>query len=223
MKEEGIIEYKTDKVGSLRVRKPIFLGEVYMTERYRNFRELQACEAKNDYKIFYRPGKYSVLIMAPHGGEIEPFTSQISEWIAGEDFSIYLFEGIKDYGIKDLHITSHHFDEPLALEILERADIVVTIHSLRNSVDEFIMVGGLDLELCAKIKAALAKAGFEIRKCEARYRGQHPDNICNRGRQGIGVQLEITYALIKRIFMDLNCRLRFKNAMRSVLLNEILV
>lgn len=188
-----------------------------MTERYQNFRELSACETKNDYKINYRPGKSSVLIMAPHGGNIEPFTSQISEWIAGKDFSLYSFEGIKNYGIKDLHITSHHFDEPLALKVAKRAETIVTVHGLQDDTHEYIMVGGLDLKLREKVKTSLIKAGFNIQKCALQYGGIHPDNICNRGRTGKGVQLEITYALRKKLFENINYRMRFIKAMCSVL------
>lgn len=189
-----------------------------MVERYRNFKELQFYETRNSYKIFFRPGRHSVLIMAPHGGEIEPFTSQISEWIAGKDFALYLFEGLKNYNLKDLHITSHHFDEPQALEAVKQADIVVTVHGLRDKINEYIMVGGLNLQLCEKIKATLAEFGFKIKKCEAKYGGRHPYNICNRGSLGKGVQLEITYALREKIYEDINYRWRFINALRTVLL-----
>ncbi|WP_261338761.1 poly-gamma-glutamate hydrolase family protein [Rhizobium leguminosarum] len=35
-----------------------------------------------------------VAIVAPHRGHIEPHTSEIAAAIAGEDFSLYLFEGL---------------------------------------------------------------------------------------------------------------------------------
>lgn len=193
-----------------------------MTDRYLNFSELEASEEEDrDYRIVYFPGKYPVLIMAPHGGVIEPFTSEISEWIAGEDFSLYLFEGIRNHHVKDLHITSHHFDEPLALKALNQADLVLTVHGLLNTVDEFVMVGGLDLELCKKIESALTEAGFTIRKSEAKYSGKHPNNICNRGIKKKGVQLEITYALRKHLFGDETYRSRFINALRLVFFDEL--
>lgn len=191
-------------------------------DRYRNFGELQVYEVENrDYKINHKRGKHPVLIMSPHGGNIEPFTSQIAEWIAGTDFSLYIFEGIKETGIRDLHITSHHFDEPVALELVTEADIVLTIHGLLNSVDEFIMVGGLDTDLGDELKIALSKADFTIRESETQYSGLHPNNICNRGRSGKGIQLEITYTLRKRLFEDLDCRQRFVNVTRSVLLQGL--
>lgn len=193
-----------------------------MTDRYRNFSELQAHEIKNvDYRIIQRNGKWPVLIMAPHGGRIEPYTSQISDWIAGGDFSLYIFESVKSDYSRELHITSHNFDEPLALEAVGRADLVLTVHGLRNSTDEFIMIGGLDVDLGNDIKKALHKVGFTVEKSEIKYSGQRPDNICNRGRRGKGVQLEITYALRKRIFEDLDYQQRFINAVRSTLFERL--
>ncbi|WP_347488744.1 poly-gamma-glutamate hydrolase family protein [Desulfoscipio sp. XC116] len=193
-----------------------------MPDRYGNFYELQAHEAANrDYRIKTRSGKYPILIMAPHGGAIEPYTAGISEWIAEDDFALYIFEGIRTDNNRDLHITSHHFDEPLALAAAAQADIIVTIHGLRNGTEEFIMVGGLDEELGNGIKTTLIKAGFTIKASTAQYRGQRQTNICNRSRRNKGVQLEITFALRKRLSEDVNLRQCFIRAMRSFLLASV--
>ena len=39
---------------------------------------------------------------------------------------------------------------------------------------------------------ALHAAGVAVTTEGHRYAGRHPDNICNRGRRGAGVQLELT-------------------------------
>lgn len=195
---------------------------IFMSDRYESFSELQAHEKENrDYKITVKSGRYPVLIMAPHGGEIEPYTADISGWIAGDEFSLYIFEGIKSNNSRDLHVTSHHFDEPLALTAAAQADIIVTVHGLRNESEEFIMVGGLDIELGNRLKTALIKTGFTIRESTAQYRGQRQTNICNRSRRGRGIQLEITFALRKRLFEDINQRQCFIRTTRSILLARV--
>jgi phage replication-related protein YjqB (UPF0714/DUF867 family) len=55
-----------------------------------------------------------VAVIAPHGGGIEPGTSELATAIAGDDFSLYLFEGLKSAGNGELHITSTNFDEPIS-------------------------------------------------------------------------------------------------------------
>ncbi|WP_041284772.1 poly-gamma-glutamate hydrolase family protein [Desulfoscipio gibsoniae] len=191
-----------------------------MSDRYGSFRELQTYEKEDrDYRIKVRNGKYPVLIMAPHGGKIEPYTADIAEWIAEDDFDLYIFEGIKTNNSRDLHITSHHFDEPLALAAAARADIVLTIHGLRNGTEEFIMVGGLDVELGNRLIVAFIEAGFTIRESTAQYRGRRQTNICNRGRRGKGIQLEITFALRKRLFKDINLKQHFIRTVRSFILD----
>ncbi len=188
-------------------------------DRYESFSALQAGEIENrDYRIYTRSGKYPILIMAPHGGNIELFTAEIAEWLAGEDFALYVFAGLKQKNSRELHITSHRFDEPRALEAVSQADIVLTIHGLRETSQEFIMVGGLDTELGNEIKTALEKAGFNIKETTTRYSGKRRTNICNRGRSGKGVQLEITFALRKRLIDDADQRDRFTRALRSLLL-----
>ncbi|WP_066633159.1 poly-gamma-glutamate hydrolase family protein [Desulfolucanica intricata] len=193
-----------------------------MSDRYGSFRELQAHEQENvDYRIKVRDSKYPVLIMAPHGGKIEPYTADIAEWIAGDDFALYIFECIKSTNSRDLHITSHNFDEPRALAAADRADIVLTIHGLRNRTEEFIMVGGLDEELGNELKTALKEAGLTVREPTAKYRGRRQTNICNRGRRGKGIQLEITFALRKHLFEDLHLKQRFTRTVRSFLWDSI--
>jgi phage replication-related protein YjqB (UPF0714/DUF867 family) len=53
-----------------------------------------------------------VAIIAPHGGKIEPGTSEIAAAIAGDDYSLYRFQGLRDRPREELHITSAKFDEP---------------------------------------------------------------------------------------------------------------
>src|SRR5512137_587512 len=90
-----------------------------MTSSYQSFKELADREVEGqDYRIRIELRDARVLIMAPHGGKIEPTTAQIAEAIAGIDYSFYSFEGLKTDS-RMLHIESHLFDEPRALQAVQ--------------------------------------------------------------------------------------------------------
>jgi phage replication-related protein YjqB (UPF0714/DUF867 family) len=137
----------------------------------------------------------AVAILAPHGGAIEAGTSEIARAIAGSEFNLYLFEGIRPSGnYAALHLTSHCFDEPRCLELLSSCDHVVTIHGCRGTTPQAFL-GGLDLGLKKLISDAIAAFGIESHLLGHPYHAVHPHNICNRGRRGAGVQIELTSAL----------------------------
>jgi phage replication-related protein YjqB (UPF0714/DUF867 family) len=164
-----------------------------MTSPYKNFGELAQQEIENkDYQITVRLRDERVLVMAPHGGKIEPTTSMIAEAIAGENYSFYSFEGLKEDGNGTLHIESHLFDEPRALQTVKKADVVITVHGQLNHQEGFIMVGGLHVDLRSEIRRRLEAAGFETRTPPEGLQGIDPENICNRGRLKGGVQLEVS-------------------------------
>lgn len=175
-----------------------------MSDKYRNFAELAAAEIKTvDYKIKCENRESNILIIAPHGGGIEQGTSEIAVAIAGEEFSFYCFEGKKETGNEDLHITSTRFDEPTALELVKQSEIVVAIHGLQEE-KEVIYVGGRDRELKMEFISALTQAGFEAKEDNSHHAGTFSSNICNRGTSGKGVQLEISHGLRRTMFEGLN-------------------
>jgi phage replication-related protein YjqB (UPF0714/DUF867 family) len=137
----------------------------------------------------------SIAILAPHGGAIEEGTSELARAVAGSEFNLYLFEGIRPSGnYAKLHLTSHCFDEPRCLALLSACDHVVTIHGCRGATPRALL-GGLDLRLKKLISDAIAAVGIESQLIGHPYRAVHPRNICNRGRRGAGVQIELTSAL----------------------------
>ena len=137
----------------------------------------------------------AVAVLAPHGGAIEAGTSEIARAVAGSEFNLYLFEGIRPSGnYAALHLTSHCFDEPRALGLLSACDHVVTIHGCRGDTPRALL-GGLDLGLKKRISQAITAVGVESHLSGHPYHAVHPRNICNRGRRGAGVQIELTSAL----------------------------
>jgi len=164
-----------------------------MTSLYESFKELKKREIEGqDYRIRIDLKDEHVLVMAPHGGKIEPGTAEIAEAIAGHDYAFYSFEGLKADGNSVLHIESHLFDEPRALQAVEKADIVITVHGQLDQKNAFVMIGGLNDGLCLEIKRQLEASGFQTRPPTEGLGGTDPRNICNRGRSKCGAQLEIS-------------------------------
>jgi phage replication-related protein YjqB (UPF0714/DUF867 family) len=169
--------------------------EVMTGDTYGSFAELKNYEQQDrDYRISVNDVGSRITIIAPHGGKIEPGTSDIAKKIAKESFNYYCFEGIKKENNGSLHITSHNFDEPLALDLISRSRIVVAIHACKGN-ERFVILGGLDKGLKGVIADELESRGIPVPKGHGRFKGQNPDNICNRGASKKGVQLEITRGL----------------------------
>jgi phage replication-related protein YjqB (UPF0714/DUF867 family) len=149
-----------------------------------------------DFKVRVRRTPRSpVAILAPHGGAIEEGTSEIACAVPGSEFNLYLFEGIRESGnYAALHLTSHRFDEPRCLALLSACDHVITIHGCRGDAPR-VLLGGLDAQLKEMIHEAIVAVGIETCLVGHRFRAVHPSNICNRGRRGAGVQIELTSAL----------------------------
>jgi phage replication-related protein YjqB (UPF0714/DUF867 family) len=160
---------------------------------YTSFKELSHHEVEDqDYRIRVELRDPRVLIMAPHGGKIEPTTATIAETVAGMDYSFYCLEGLKANGNSILHIESHLFDEPRALKAVEKADVVITVHGQIDQKEGFVMIGGLHRHLRLEITRQLEGIGFQTRLPTEGLMGTDPRNICNRGKLRQGVQLEVS-------------------------------
>jgi phage replication-related protein YjqB (UPF0714/DUF867 family) len=161
-------------------------------DRYRSFCELVKHHPEGrDFVIEVDEVNGSpLLVVAPHGGLIEPGTSQMARSIAGKEFSYYAFVGARRSGNSALHITSHHFDEPRCLDLLSRHDYVIAVHGCKGTGTVF--VGGLDSKLGSFLNVSLSEAGFVSKLGGHRFPGVEPKNICNRGRRDKGVQIELT-------------------------------
>jgi len=161
-------------------------------DRYSGFEELQRHETLDkDYTLSFRNAGSGVTIMAPHGGKIEPRTSDLARRIAGEDYNLYCFEGIKEKNNACLHITSHRFDEPGAVKLAAKSEVVVAVHACTGTAG-LVHIGGLNKKLGSMIAGELQDRGIGVSKDHPRFQGSNPANICNRGATGMGVQLEVT-------------------------------
>jgi phage replication-related protein YjqB (UPF0714/DUF867 family) len=202
-----------------------------MADTYRNFGDLAAHEKENsDFRVRseQRPG--AIAVIAPHGGGIEPGTSELAEAIAGADLSFYAFEGLKRNGNGILHITSSRFDEPKAVVLVSASPLVVALHGELDCRDQVAFLGGLDQGLRKLVHAELQAAGFLVRIHDNTYLQRvEKSNICNRGQSGKGVQLELSQPLRRSCFPSFDRKGReqrtamgdrFVEAMRRALLRD---
>lgn len=170
-------------------------------DRYRSFAELARHEREGrDWRVRLRPGASAFAILAPHGGRIERGTSWLADAIAGAEHTFYAFEGLRRRANHRLHLTSNRFDEPRALAAVARARTVITVHGAAGA-EAAVYAGGLDEALRERLLAALAGAGFDAAPDPSpTSQGRGATNICNRGRSGRGVQLELPVGMRRRLF-----------------------
>ena len=198
-----------------------------MGDKYESFRELATHEREGtDFQIRSRHTQSSTLIVAPHGGGIEPGTSEIADVVALEKYSFYAFEGLKPSGNATLHITSTRFDEPRCLSMISCSNRVLVVHG-RDIDEPIVFLGERDFALMRTIARDLKDAGFATsERDEPEFQGVNPHNVCNRGSSGAGVQLEISVGLRRSMFKSLSSAGReirsemfflFTNALRKAM------
>jgi len=163
-------------------------------DRYESFKELKKHEHR--YSINRLDRGSPITILAPHGGNIEPHTSEIARLIAAENYNLFCFNGQKQCDNHTLHITSHNYDEEQALTLVCSSSIVIAVHGCVQK-SAMIFIGGRWEILKQHIAHHVHRMELPAVICDetSGFSGQHPDNICNRGLNGGGIQLEITRPL----------------------------
>jgi phage replication-related protein YjqB (UPF0714/DUF867 family) len=175
-----------------------------LTDKYNNFNQLLAYEKKDiDFRRRVKQRNSGWLIIAPHGGGIEPGTSELAVAIARFNHSLYTFEGIKKSDNKTLHITSTQFDDPQLLKLLNSSKGTIAIHGSSGN-EQIAYVGGLQDDIRDKIIAQLSENGVQATiSSNPSLQGRGIDNICNRNSIGKGVQIELTEGLRSAMFVSL--------------------
>jgi phage replication-related protein YjqB (UPF0714/DUF867 family) len=192
-------------------------------DKYKNFAELAAAENAGAYRIVTVHRGTGAVIAAPHAGAIEPGTSEIARAIAGAELSLYLFEGRRAQDNGELHITSTNFDEPQGLQLVSGAEMALAVHGEGSEHESVVYMGGRDAAVREALSGRLKAAGFHVGEhADPDLQGVHPNNICNRGLSGAGVQLELSRALRLELFPSLSAkgraapRKRFHEFVRAV-------
>lgn len=168
-----------------------------------------------DFRIVWRRGVLPILIIAPHGGSIEPGTSTIADAIAGDKYWFYAFEGVMPSGNMKLHVSSNIFDEDRFLAIASQVVWTLSIHGYA-SPEETIFVGGRDAIGCEEIGEMLKEFGFDaVTTCPQGIRGVNPNNVVNRNRSGTGVQMEISRGMRNHVLAGNEIGRKFVEALKA--------
>jgi phage replication-related protein YjqB (UPF0714/DUF867 family) len=170
---------------------------------YASFHQLSRYEREGiDYQRRWARRASPVLIAAPHGGGIEPGTSEVAAALAGESHTLYIFEGYKGEENQRLHIASTRFNDPLLDELLGQSEYVAAVHGCRDH-RPLVYVGGLYEVWLRQAIELLRQAGFPAERDTSQHAGRFQTNLCNRGQKRMGVQFELSLGLRRQMFASL--------------------
>lgn len=174
-------------------------------DQYKSMTDLQQhTQEGKDWQINTNDETNNTVVMAPHGGGIEPGSSEIAREIANKSNSgYYSFSGIRPVNNQQLHVTSANYNEPKAEQMVGQSERTVSIHkTARSGRDAYI--GGRDQALRNNISQSLTDQGFNIGEATGNIAGQNPNNIVNRNKNGAGVQIEVSNDAVRSFFKDGN-------------------
>lgn len=154
-----------------------------------------------DYTIRSVDAHSKLTVVAPHGGYIEPGTSELATAIAGDDYNLFDFGAIRHEGAGKLHVTSENFRDPELQDLLAQSDASLSLHGMAGD-GKTIYLGGLNCELKQVIAKHLREAGFSVDADPPKLKGDSKDNFVNQTRDG-GAQLELPMGLRKEMLPDL--------------------
>jgi phage replication-related protein YjqB (UPF0714/DUF867 family) len=175
-----------------------------MVDLFANWAALAAAETEGvDYRLPIRYNRSLTACIAIHGGAIEAGTSEVASGVAARSrHNYYSLEGIKSSGNSDLHITSNNYDEPKGIALVNSMDYCFSFHGMADQsagVAE-TYVGGLDTVYRDAVISALQGAGFTASIGNTELDGTSSQNITNKTRRSMGVQLEMSLQQRKDFF-----------------------
>lgn len=167
---------------------------------YKDMKTLQKNETQGvDWDKKFLDKGSTVLVIAPHGGTIEPHTELIAKAIAGEEFNQFTFVGLRRKNDRSwLHVTSSDYEEDDLTSLQKKSQIAISVHGAANREgydDRVTFLGGGDKAVRDLIWARLDSYGFNAFEAPNGLDGSHKKNFVNRCgvKQDIaGVQLEIS-------------------------------
>ena len=168
-----------------------------MTE-YSSMDDLKKNELEHvDWRQSYQDRHSWLVVVAPHGRTIEPLTELIAKEIAADDFSLFLFEGLrrKDPNKKWLHVRSELYKDDDLKRLQDNAQVTLSVHGAANRQDgeKVTHIGGNNDQLRELVWNALDGNGFSVVLGEGHLAGKDLNNFVNRTKLK-GVQLEVSRA-----------------------------
>lgn len=165
-------------------------------------------------------------VVAPHGGGIEPGTSELCLAIAGyhpatlvatggPTYDYWLLEGLLSTNNGELHVTTTHCDDATALSLCGGARTALSLHGCSVSAANgmgAVLVGGRNTVLRNLLIERLGDAGFDAVDATSHpsLGGVSPENLTNRTLLGAGAQLEII-APVRDTMFTINTQAQRKN------------
>lgn len=186
---------------------PFVLGEVKPTDTYRSMSELFAHTTEGKDWVKERSNRNSnVLIIAPHGGNIEKGTTDLTKLIADKgNYDYYAFNAIRDYKNNELHVTSTNYDDQDLINSNYNRDISIAIHGMSDAqYYNTVLVGGRNFRLMDLISQELKGLNYIVKEPTGYLAGRDKRNVVNFNKNGMGIQLEITRDIRKSFFKDGN-------------------
>lgn len=196
-------------------------------DHYQSFIELAANNLEGkDFKINVQDRESGILVMAFHGGFIEPGTSELAEAVADTDLSFYGFSGLinkemdeSTYTSSLLHLTSAKFDEPRLMKLSAQKEFCLALHGF-GGVEADFCIGGANSDQRRLISEALSKAFPGFKSCELccnPFNGTSLKNPVNRCLKR-GVQIEMSPRVRRQILSDVTLRKEIATILRKSLI-----
>ncbi|MGX0222427.1 phage replication-related protein YjqB (UPF0714/DUF867 family) [Staphylococcus haemolyticus] len=172
-----------------------------MSDLYSSMIELQGKE--NDWSIEMNTNKSNILSFAPHGGGIEAGSSELALLISQKlDCNYFTFKGKLPSDNVKLHVTSTHYDNPELLNLMRNVDYSISVHGYADNEYARTLIGGSNEELKEIIKCHLRSRGFDVQDAPTHLAGTKLNNITNKTKTGLGVQLELSTKQRKSFFSN---------------------
>ena len=191
----------TPAIGTNTDVKPIKPIESAHKDYYTSMTQLER-ETKEDidWKKETRDQGNQVLIVAPHGGNIEQGTSELTKLLAQQGgYDYFSFEATRPSNNTQLHVTSTHYDDPTLHQMVEGRSATISIHGAKGD-DPIVFLGGAKSDLRDEIQSQLEIRGFTVQVPPEYLGGLNENNFINKNENSTGVQLELTTSLRKALF-----------------------
>ncbi|MCI2774223.1 poly-gamma-glutamate hydrolase family protein [Staphylococcus petrasii] len=184
-----------------------YVGKYNPKDTYRSMTDLFAhtIEGKDWYKE--RSNKNSrVLILAPHGGNLEKGTTELAKAIANKGgYDYYAVNANRNANNRPLHVISTNYDDKDLINSNYNRDVSVSVHGAGQTQGyNTVLMGGRDTQLLGLISQELKKFKFNVQRATGYLAGTDTNNIVNFNKKGMGVQLEITPDIRKSFFKNGN-------------------
>ena len=175
--------------------------EGHIKDKYQSMTQLESETVEGvDWKKDTRDNGTKVLIVAPHGGNIEQGTTEATKALAKKgNYDYFSFEAIRPKNNTELHVTSTHYDDPTLNQMIKNRTATISIHGAAGT-DQIIYLGGPPSTLRDEMETQLKSSGFTVMAPLDYIGGVKKNNFINREENNTGVQLELTTALRKAFF-----------------------